>query len=50
MPVAFDSLKKDKLIEVFMKYNIDPYIIKSITKLYKDDKTMAKFAKTIKFA
>ena len=36
---AFDSIKRDKIIEALMQYRIQPKIIDTIAKIYQDDFT-----------
>ena len=40
---AFDSIKREKIIEALMKYKVHPKIITAISNIYTDDKTIIKF-------
>ena len=47
---AYDSINREKLIEVLIKYKINPYIINMIIQMYEGDKTtirLGKLKKTI---
>ena len=47
---AYDSINREKLIEVLINYNINPYIINMILQMYEGDKTtihLGKLKKTI---
>lgn len=37
---AFDSVKRGKLIDTLLSYNVDKNIIQSVVQLYDEDKTM----------
>ena len=42
---AYDSINRNKLIEVLIKYKINPYIINMIIKMYEGDYTTIKLGK-----
>ena len=48
--MVYDSINREKLIEVLIKNNINPYIINMIIQMYEGDKTtihLGKLKKTI---
>ena len=44
---AYDSVKREALIEVLMKYKVDPTIIETIGEIYNEDKTIVTVRKDI---
>ena len=42
---AYDSINREKLIEVLIKYKINPYIINIIIQMYEGDKTAVHLGK-----
>jgi hypothetical protein len=40
---AFDSIKRDKLIESLKEYKAHPFLIDKIASLYKDDETIVQY-------
>ena len=42
---AYDSINRKKLIEVLIKFKINPYIINIIVQMYENDKTTIQLGK-----